>query len=515
MADIVYRANLKAASFPMLSEQQGRSIIVRQQDQNFIQGLAAKEALESSIGVPQIYYAHNVMATEHGYQSVGYTQRTNNAELPGDFDFLSIHIIRDSLGNVAHIANTLSGKVYIFTLVSGKWEPVAGAPAANTVAGKRVTVATASGVSYIYFANTGCYFYDFTAATLVAVTLTGVDATTILGIVGSFGYLLAYSKDAIAWSSTIDATDFVPSLETGAGGGNVEVAKGAIKLVETVYGALIIFTSSNAVAAVYSGNIRYPFNFSEILGAGGLSNTEYVSYAEGSALYAYTTSGLQAVNAKTATSIFPEVTDFLSGSRLEDFDEITDTFSVITTSGAIQKRLAIIANRYVILSYGAANTLTHAIIYDIAYKQFGRLKIDHVDCFEFQLYDQTTLEVPRKSIGFLQANGTIKVVNFDIEQPAHTGVLLLGKFQYVRTRLLQLQAVELENIDAAAPFSCIDLPALDGKTFQAPVVGYLAVTSAKYRRYNFHTTGINHSILCKGQFSLVSVVLTFNVHGGR
>lgn len=519
MADITYRANLKASSIPLLSELQGRTVMVRQQDQNFVPGMTEKNVLtdaETSLGVPQIYYAHNVMPSATGYCSVGYKQFTNNAELPGDSDFIQVEILRDDTGNAAQLGLTAAGNLYIFTALSGKWVTATGAPAAGTIAGKRMTVALVSGVTYIYFATIGCYYYNFGTATLVSQALAGVTAASTLGIAGAFGYLLVYSVDAIAWSSTIDPTDFVPSLTTGAGGGQVENARGKLVTIEPVYGALIVFTDSNAVAAIYSGNVRYPFNFTAVSGAGGLTDYNFVTSDSGTgSLYAYTTSGLQSITAKQATTLYPEITDFLSGYYFEDFNESTLEFSTTTYDLVVQKRLVLVSDRYLVISYGTPTSLTHAIVYDLSLKQFGKLKIAHVDCFEFQLYNQTAIEVPKRSIGFLQNNGTIQVLDFDIDQGTHVGIILLGKYQYVRSRFLQLQNVELENINTGATFSCYDLPALDGKVFEPAVEGYLAASSGKYRRYAFHNTALNHSILGKGQFALTSLVLNFNIAGAR
>jgi hypothetical protein len=520
MADVTYRVNLKASSIPLLSESHGRTVIVKGQDQNYVPGMTEKSTLtdaEKDLGVPQVYYAHNVMPNGTGYQSVGFTKFTNDAELPGDLDFDSTVILLDGAGNAAEAAISDDGDFFVLTALSGKWQvPAVGCPTPANLAGRRMTVAFVSGVTYIYFSNYGCYVYDFATDTMTATTLTGLTAADILGVSGAFGYLLAYSEDAIVWSSTLDATDFVPSLVTGAGGGQVESARGKLVTIEPVYGALIVFTDSNAVAAQYSGNSRYPFNFVPVSGAGGLTDPTFVTQDSGAgSLYAYTTSGLQSITAKAATTVYPELTDFLSGYYFEDFDENLNEFSTTIYPTVVQKRLAYIADRYLVISYGTPTGLTHAIVLDTALKQFGKLKIPHTDCFEFQLYDQDVIEVPKKSIAFLQTNGTVYLLNFDLASTDRDGVMLLGKYQYVRSRLLTLEGVEVENVDAAATFTLHDIPTIDGKTFITPIAGYLASTAAKSRNYRFHNTAMNHSILCKGTFNLHSMLLTFDVHGGR
>jgi len=515
MADVVYRGNLKAASFPFLSELFGRSIIVRGQDQNYIPGLAAKDAIDSVAGIPQIYYCHNVIPTDSGYKSIGYEEYSAPA-YPSTAGFGAVLVIRDDAGNSALFTTDAVGNCYVMETGTSVWSAPATPPAAASIAGKRVTVSFVSGITYIYFEKVGCYKYDFGTNAMSAVTLTGITSTDILGLVGNAGYLLAYSVDALAWSSTTDPTDFTPSLTTGAGGGNVEGVRGTIVTVEEVYGGVIIFASDNAVAAQYSGNPRYPYNFTAIPGAGGLADPNYITADVGSGtLYAYTESGLQSITLKSATTVFPEVTDFLSGSLFEDYNEATDLLELIDGSGvSIQKRVVLVADRYVVISYGI-ESLTHALYYDISYKQWGRLKIVHTDCFEFMQYPNSITELPKRSIAFSTSGGGIYVLNSDIVNSDAHGVMLLGKFQYVRSRFLQLQEVDFENVNQGDTFSMSLLPSLDGKNFEPIVSGYLQESNGKFRKYRFHNTALNHTLVCKGAFNATSIVLTFNAAGGR
>lgn len=508
MADIVFRANLEAKTFPLLTELHGRTVIVKGQDQNYVPQATVKAEADKNIGIPQLYYAHNVLPTTYGYQSVGYQQYVSPEATASFFD--SARTIRDGDGNVALMATTTDGRIFILNPLGTTWiekTPPVGWTDEN------VTTAYVSGTTYIYFATIGCYKYDWGTSDFVAVTLTGLTAADIIGVVEQAGYLIAFSADAIAYSSTIDPTDFTPSLVTGAGGGSVEGARGAIVAAVPVYQGFIIFTSSNAISATYSQNPRYPFTFTEITGAGGLSDSHYVTYDTNSgSVYAYTTAGLQTVSLRQASTLFPEVTDFLSGSRFEDFDDDTNTFSVNTIGASSLKRLQVIASRYLVISYGYP-ALSHALVVDTSLQQMGKLKRAHADIFEFQLYDQATIETPRKSMAVLSANGTVHLVNGDIGFPGSEGTILLGKYQYVRSRMLQLQQVDVEN--ASGTLECYDIPTLDGKNFETPIAGYEKVNSGQLRSYAFHNTGMNHSILLRGSFNLVSTVLTFNVHGAR
>jgi len=508
MALISHRINLTSASFPLLSELLGRTVIIRGSDQNSPQTIQTGVAPDPA----QLYYAHNVLPTAQGYQSIGYLPFI--PAVSGVFNFKYIFNVTDSSGSLALLGFTDTGAIYRFRFGDSAWFQLASIPGYSN---QTITTAYVKGVTYIYFYALGCYKYNFTLGTLDPVTLSGLNAATIYGIAGASGYLVAYGvSNSVAWSSQIDPTDFVPSLATGAGGGVIEGAQGDTTLGITVYGGIIFLTKKNAVAAIYQANNRFPFQFVQVVGSGGLSAT---TLAAGSALdspnaFAYTTSGLQNIDVKQAHFLLPEVTEFLSGSRIEDFNQNTLQFSITTPATAIKKQLAWVADRYLVISYGAS-ALNYALVYDSMLQRLGKLKIDHVACFEFNLYDQTIYETPKKSIGILKADGSVSVVNTDISDASSDGVALLGKYQYVRSHYIQLQGVEFENLNAINSFVLYDLPTLDGKTFESPVTGTLngynpaGLTQA----FRFHNTAVNHSLLAIGRFNLVSGELQFNISG--
>jgi hypothetical protein len=504
MAQVSYRANLSARNFPFLAQNWGRSIIVPQYDNTFSRQLTSQEDVDKDVGIPQIFYCHNVMPHQQGFQSVGYTQVQDGYSSNTSADL--IFLVRDGTGNSIYLVVDITGKIYRQT--GGVWIYI------TTLANTSITYAYISGVTYIYVANVGCYKYDFSSNTLVPVTLTGTDPTKILGITYSAGYMIAWTSSTVAWSSTIDPTDFVPSLTTGAGGGSPEGARGAINLCFTHTLGFIVYTSNNAVSALFSGNTRYPFNFREIVASGGLNSGSQIAYdANSGNHYAYTTSGMQLISTTQTQTILPELTDFVAGKLFEDYDEITDTFTSQTLTSTMVKQVQMIADRYLIISYGISS-LTHAVVYDLTDKRWGKLKIPHVQCFEYQIPVSGVTEIPRQSIAFLQADGSIQIVDFSVTSSTSSGVIALGKYQFVRQRVLQLDEINLENVQAGATFDCYDMVALDGKN-TSKVVPTLLESSGLFRKYGLRATGINHSIILKGSFSLVSLVLSFNIHGKR
>lgn len=514
MAQVITRLNLASAAFPFLSEFSGRGIIVKQSDQNYIPTVTSKEDLDKDVGIPQVYYCHNIIATGQGYQAVSYIDQISG---PADAPFLGIIPIIDDLGNKIYLAWNALGKVYVSP--SPNFNYYIYVQTISAIATKEVTYCVVNGVTYVYIAQTGCYTFDFyTTYTLVSKTLTGITTSAVLGIFACQGYMLVYSTNSVLWSSLADPTDFTPSLTTGAGGGQVQNIRGDIVCCVAHTIGFVVYTNQNAVSATSSGNSRYPFNFRELVASGGLFSKDLVTYDSNTGShYSYTTSGLQLISLQQAQTTIPEVTDFLAGSVMETYDEQESKFVVTHLTTPMKKKLVLIADRYLVISYGISS-LSHALIYDTIMKKWSKLKIDHVCCFEFALLQaETATESPRRSMAFLGADGSVKLLKIDTRDSNANGVFLLGKIQYIRQRVTTLLSADIENIESDATLTVQDLYTLDGKT---PMVkaGYhmpSSISGAQVRKYLFNSVGVNHSLLLKGRFNLTSIVVATAVHGRR
>mgnify|MGYP000223358631 CR=1 FL=1 len=96
MAQIVIRANLSSVQIPLLTEEFGRSVIVRQQDLNYVPATASKADNDKDIGIPQVFYAHNVMPTYYGYRSLAYSLQipaADSTDFDQVFNFHSVPLI--------------------------------------------------------------------------------------------------------------------------------------------------------------------------------------------------------------------------------------------------------------------------------------------------------------------------------------------------------------------------------------------------------------------------------------
>ena len=504
MAQVVYRANLSAKYFPFLANNWGQSVIVRGQDQDFSRQAVSSESPEKDVGIPQVFYMENVLPTVSGFQSIGYDTITPAA--PGVSTAVTYELIISGSGQSQYVMFDQSGRVYYQTL--------SGWTLAQTLANGTRTFAYVNGVTYMYIAGVGCYIWNFATFQFTDQTLTGLTPTAILGICASFGYLIAWTVDTVFWSSLIDPTDFTPSLVTGAGSESVQGAKGGINFCIQHTQGFIVYTSENAVASIYSGNANYPFNFRPIVSSGGVGSLDLIGYdANTGNHYVYSTSGLQIVSTTQTQTVIPELTDFISGRVFEDFDSTTMQFTTAALNTPMKKKLNVISDRYLVMSYGVTS-LTHVLVYDLSLKRWGKLKIPHVDVVEYKIPAAGIVEIPKQSISFLQADGTVLVVDYDPYIANTQGLILLGKYQYVRGRLLTLEEIDVENVMRWSNFKCVLFSALDGKNMTNKTLAPVD-NASQLGTFNTRTTALNHSIMFQGGFNVESIVLTFHVNGKR
>lgn len=171
----------------------------------------------------------------------------------------------------------------------------------------------------------------------------------------------------------------------------------------------------------------------------------------------------------------------------------------------MQKQVSMISNRYLVFSYGV-NSLTHALIFDTALQKWGKLKIPHVACFEFQPANPFSVESPRRSIGFLKSDGTVVVTMMSYDTALSYGVLICGKYQLDRNHYITLSEVHLENVKSGNILTVKALSSFDGRNYTANDLT-LAINSGLYRKFTSRITALNHSILFMGALHLHSLEL--------
>ena len=540
------RCNLGAAIFPFATELWGRTIIVNTLDENYDRYNAA--SADKDKGVPQVFYMHNCMPILSGFQSVGYQQLVNAQGGATTFDELIT--LRDTSGQ-SFIFSPCNNAPAVYNIAGAAWTNPIVSPSISSLFNITTTVGTVNGQSYIFFSSIGAYTYTPATNTIDGQTIIGIDTSQVIGISSANGYLLLYTATGVYRSSTTNPLDFTPSIQTGAGGGDIQEVKGTIVIVYPISGGFLIYATKNIVAASYTGNIQYPFIFREVPGSSGIIPGDYISYRSNtSPHFAFTTAGLMVVDLNSCRLFNNEIADFISSCLFEDFDAGTQTFSSTLLSQHVYYHLNYIAQRYLVISYGvAAHTYTHAIVYDNYLGRYGKLKFTHVDCFDLDtpttqtiyqynsfggavLYSSiyntygsfattlntiTTESIFKKTFCFLKADGSIYNIDFDINSydATNNSVFVLGKFQYARNWLITHQGTDVETVYNAASFTAYLLQSLNGKDISSITAMYQHPAASKIRSYDLRQTGLNLSLMFVGSFNLTSVIFGYTIAGKR
>lgn len=544
------RLNLAAAEFPFATPLWGRSIMIPGLDENYEKSIVSPRDQSKDKGVPQAFYMHNCMPTGTGYQAVGYdTQAAAFSPAVTDFD-QAFPLQNSNLNHFVFVP--AGGKNYVFDRDPNAWRSISPITPGTFVDPPMVTTAFVQGQTYVCYQRYGVFKYNEATKAMDPVAFTGLVTTAIDGICAANGYMIAWDQTAVYNSSATNPTLFSPSLATGAAARGIQDAKGKIICCLSISGGFIIYCAENAVGATYTGNINFPWAFLEIPKSGGITGPEQVSWqANEDVHYVWSSNGLQEYALKgAASSNYPELTQFITGQIFEDFNETTLTFSETVLAVPLSTKLTIVEATYMVLSYGVVEGVyTHALVLDLSLGRWGKVKLTHVDVFQWNTPNyylglpwsglepktwadlepltwgdlgkiQTPVKKARKTVAFLQNDGTVKTMNFNVAETNDSGtvangILILGKFQIARNYFIVTQQFDVENVTSGQSFGFYLLPSLDGKTFLPAVTPRLIRTSAKSRRYAHKLSAMNVSFVYTGAFYATSLLANFTQGGQR
>lgn len=553
MGQIAYRANLSAATYPMTIADGGRTVIMPGPDNNYDRRVDP-QGEQKDAGIPQALYLENVMPTARGYQSVGYlTPASTPMTVPGGASYI-VHMIE-----VKATITFVGPSLYPFSLVKAPlfiWDNnsfTAGKFGDNAVtfAGAapvgitRISTAVIKDTCYLYiYSSTGTALYTVTSTVGGNITLTNVTATVtplnflstnaIHSICASNNYLIAQNTTTTFWSSTTTPLDFVSSLVSGAGQIDPNNSDDALLYIRESSNGFYLYAANICIHAQYTGNARYPWKFVPVKSSTGIyGDGLWCSWGSVTSSFQYVIEKnkyLKAIQGIEAVPVALEVSDFLGKNPAQElFTYATNTFTAemrVTGTPSIYCFL----ERYVCVSVNGTREIgastdkyTHVIVFDTVLNRYGRLKIDHAFLF--------TVNLPNETLAFVdKQTNTIKFLSFDVYSntvpfaglswESDEGVLVLGKFQYARSRFLQLEEIEIEgpqnsDIIPAPNFSCAVLPSLNGRTFDSPVTPYQVSLTGGLAAYNCHCVGQNVSVALKGAFNVNTVQLKFTARGDR
>lgn len=550
MSQISYRGNLSSAIFPMSLAQAGRSVIVPGPDNNYDRRVDP-EGEQKDAGIPQAIYLENVIPTANGYQSVGSVTKLPITAIGVDETRVILKVDSPVVTTAGgeriglYLAFVNNGTVLCnYTDLSSTWQlatssgPDPWPPAAVNPSKKAdVSIATIRGVTYVV-SNSTWYEVQITGGTPVVnlldvtASVVGITAGHSLHICSSYNYLIVLDRtdNAVYWSSTTTPLSFTPSLVTGAGSAvpNAMNTK-PLFLIESPKG-FFIYCVGGIVSAVYTGNSRYPWKFTPVADAGSYSIAENVaaSPTSGEHFSIDDSNKIYVISHEAAQIIAPEATDWLCRIKTTDrYNQATDTFSTVQYVSSTVKfsRIHDVMERYIAVSY----SITHpdsggyegCVIYDRVFKRYGVIKYAH----NYILSEDDNLYFV-KSVN--SDDTQVREILFDIYAKDYyanaefSAVLALGKFQYVRSQLLQLNEIEIESVQSAdlitpQDFDLKILPSLDGKNFNSAITPTVDATrtAGTLVSYKTRNTAKNFTLVLKGAFDLSSVGLNFHIAGRR
>lgn len=524
------RFNLKSARFPMMSQYFGPSVAIRSNgDTDYIVTDAySGSAANDELGIAQPIYMHNVVPVSHGYQSIDYeTILDNFCKEQSGFDQV---IQMQDYNGFNHILSPAGGQNFISH--DGETWSTSQLPGDVRMSGD-VSYAHVKQETFICYKNQGIFKYDPVSHTLQPVGLIGLRTDEVGGITSAMGMMIAWTDDTVYRSSFENPLDFTPSLRTGAGSQKIIPLRGQIIACLPHTGGYIIYSSENAVYGQGTNDLAYPFVHTEVAGSAGITSIRHVaSDTTFSSHYAWTKAGLMQIRQSDARLIFPEITDALTAGYIEDYINSFDESGNIGTDlqhpahqvvhqyqyqdcpnnliklefhKPLEIRINVIATRYVAISYGIKEP-THIILFDIALARFGKLRIPHVDVFTYTRPESFGEDSAKQSFGILQADGTLKRVQFELYQPATDSVLMFGRISLGRDNLTTLDHVILGGLfDRAGKLSMNVITSLDGMT-PLPDVYSIPYHATEYiQQHGLRLTGMNHILKIFGTFSLSSI----------
>lgn len=531
------RLNVTASSFPLISTHYGASVAGRGKfDTDYvITNQYSGSQADAFIGIPSFLYVQNCLPFTHGMQSVGFKQAAPAISGANDFDN-AFNLQYGADKNVVFVP--AQGKNYVNT--GYNWQTVA---APLKMAGM-VTTAYLKGKSYIAYQGNGIYTYNYVTGQIVPVTLAGLNSSSLLGITAANSYLIAFDEDTIYFSNPTDELDFQPTLASGAGSESILQIKGKIVCCLPIENGFIVYTTKNAVSAMFSGEAKFPWIYREIDGSNGITRAEHVAATSNYAgHYAFTSAGMQLIGVSEAQLIFPEVSDFLKGRELEDYvgdlklspanaapAENTSIYGTFEAAEVGQNQLmtfnlpdaveemmikiAIIRGRYLVISYGILE-LTHMLVFDTALKRWGKLRKKHVSVFDYYQNkyngDSTGL-----GIAVLCKDGAVFAVSPDSQDEVDKSdsVLLLGRIQAQRGQSGEILAIESSKL-AIGKSALAVVPSINGTSWLPEVTPFITDMDETQQRHQTCVYGKSFILKYSGDFKLSSVVADINITRGN
>lgn len=556
-----FRISLNNAEFPLVSTLAQRAVFFPALDNApRVPRYAHGTDISADYNMARVIFGENVMPIAEGFSSVGYEQWIPPAD-PKAVQFDKIFALRDEDENVV-LYSPARGENFLHNKDDNVWESnplpdIVGGPLDANASGypytsAPVTYAYVDGKTFVCYArqvsmeneDVSILFWNSETKSLepagALIANLPFAVGQIDGISSSNGYLLVWSDIAVAWAPFDGAAFNFSNFENGnfttSGSQIPEDVQGKIRAIGRLAGGFIMFTNKNAVAAQYNANNQVsPWIFSQVQNCGGIETFEQMTVESSlGTIMAYTTTGFQSISLNKAENIHPQVSDFIAGKRIEFYDFATAQIARYTSTLDFFTKVTAIGSRYLVISYGTfPGFYNFALVYDITLQRWGKLRIQHVDCFYYS-YDPRTrpltygmAQVPydfpplgsyldtaflsnplvsvQNAIAFLDYNGEVKIADWseyarpEIDQ----AMLMIGRVQLKRETGVQINRVEVEGLRAG---DIVIDPSLDGAELQPPVSPMLVEDSPRRKLFGTMLECLNFNITLRGTFSATTLI---------
>lgn len=543
MANKTVKLLINEKAFPMLYSQAGRPTVDMEDIAPRMPGNFYGNSVNADFGSPQLIFCENVLPFAKGLYSVGYVQQV--ADISPAFSQCDQFItLRDASENLFGFIPA-RGANYVLNQATGLWSSVS----TLTFTEDLVTRAYVNGRTFVCYSKTRIIEYNSGTGLFTTIALTypaGLDITKVRGIGASSNYLLLFTDLTIYWCSPLDILNFA-DIDAGAGNQVPIDIQGMITSIMPISGGFIVYTGRNAVGATFTNNAQGPFIFRGITNCGGVSSWEKVTpAADNVGHYIWSSAGLQLVNLNTAQDIFPQVTDFLVAKQIERWNSTSKTVDTSTMTTALSVKMTFVANRFLVISYGLVpNSYEYALVYDTALERWGKLKINHVDVFDYPYssgggspftydtlkgyYSDLVLDyfglgifsiavTPASAgIAFLTNTGSIQILQTDYQQTSAPGVAIFGHIQQRHRYMITPINIAFDGLKDSPTPAVNVLKSSTGYVRDGVVAAYYdgSESFSDYKLYKVRTTARNFDIAVEGTFVLSSVLTNIVQNGYR
>ena len=251
----------------------------------------------------------------------------------------------------------------------------------------------------------------------------------IKSMVGAAGRVVIATDMHLYWSSSVDPTDFVPSIGNGAGSATHTFDIGRIvKLVSNAAGMYVLGTSGG-MCANCTGDVRFPYELKPISNFNGIPYYDAVhTNYEADRILVWSNAGLMWLSGCSAEPVFPDISMQLQEGvyshaeitrigKSEAFtdpceyrDSVTDcaVWHVRHVDMLKYYKVHNVSPRYTVISYDLQDSDIYGMVYveDLFLRRCAVLRLKHFDVNVNEHFGLVFSTGPCKSVGLaLDGNG--------------------------------------------------------------------------------------------------------------